>query len=76
MEEHFSKRCKNILLSCKAYMEGAPVGSPFTDEKNDKATQNGSSTGFKIMLAKLYPKLVEAFEDKGMNCSNLLDQSE
>lgn len=80
VEEHFSKRCKHILLSCKAYMEGAPVGSSsaFVNEKDDQApNKNGSSTGFKIMLAKLYPKLVEAFEDKGMDCSDLsLDQSE
>lgn len=60
MEEHFERRSQHILTACKAYIEGAPVGC----DKTEHGHQNGSSTGFKIMLSKLFPKLVEAFSDK------------
>ncbi|KAL0321242.1 UNVERIFIED_CONTAM: putative ubiquitin-conjugating enzyme E2 24 [Sesamum radiatum] len=74
VDEHFSRRSRNILLACKAYMQGAPIGHPFNSENAEQETQKGSSTGFKIMLSKLYSRLVEAFLDKGFNCSNLPDQ--
>ena len=48
-------------------MEGAPVGFE-TSIKHEK----GNSTGFKIMLAKLFPKLVEAFTDKGIDCRRFI----
>lgn len=76
VEEHFSQRCKHILSSCKAYMEGAPVGCDLGNEKFEQGAKNGSSKGFKIMLAKLFPKLVEAFADKGMDCTGFSVQSE
>lgn len=69
VEEHFSRRSKYILQACNAYMEGIPVGCAFGHTKDEQETQKGSSTGFKIMLAKLLPKLVEAFSDNGINCS-------
>ncbi|XP_059670872.1 probable ubiquitin-conjugating enzyme E2 24 [Cornus florida] len=71
VEEHFSRRSKYILLACKAYMEGAPVGYAFGCEKSGEENQQGSSTGFKIMLAKLIPRLVEAFSDKGIDCGQI-----
>ncbi|CAI9756477.1 unnamed protein product [Fraxinus pennsylvanica] len=71
---HFKGRCKNILLACKAYMEGAPIGYPFGDSKTKHEYQRGSSTGFKIMLGKLFPKLVEAFSNDGVDCSQMLDK--
>ncbi|KAL0407372.1 UNVERIFIED_CONTAM: putative ubiquitin-conjugating enzyme E2 24 [Sesamum latifolium] len=74
VDEHFSRRSRNILLACKAYMQGAPIGHPFNSENAEQETQKGSSTGFKIMLSKLYSRLVEAFLDKGFDCSNLPDQ--
>ncbi|XP_073048105.1 probable ubiquitin-conjugating enzyme E2 24 [Primulina eburnea] len=61
VKEHFSQRSSSILLACNAYMEGAPVGYPFSSRETEQENQKGSSTGFKIMLGKLYPKLVEAF---------------
>lgn len=33
----------------------------------------GSSTGFKIMLAKLLPKLAEALSGQGMDCSKFIE---
>ncbi|PSS24639.1 Ubiquitin-conjugating enzyme E2 24 [Actinidia chinensis var. chinensis] len=73
VEEHFNERAKYILLACKAYMEGAPVGCAFGYRKCEQENQHGSSMGFKIMLSKLLPKLVEAFSDKGIDCSQYAD---
>lgn len=67
VKEHFARRSQHILSACKAYMEGAPVGFE-TIVKHEK----GNSTGFKIMLAKLFPKLVEAFTDKGIDCRQFI----
>ncbi|XVF40495.1 hypothetical protein PTKIN_Ptkin01aG0118000 [Pterospermum kingtungense] len=70
VKEHFSRRAEVILSACNAYMEGAPVG--FTLECSGNGHDEsfkGSSTGFKIMLAKLFPKLVEAFSSQGIDCS-------
>lgn len=68
MEEHFSQHSKYILLACKAYMEGAAVGTASGCKENGE-NSHGCSMGFKIMLAKLFPKLVEAFASKGIDCS-------
>ncbi|KAK4754438.1 hypothetical protein SAY87_002542 [Trapa incisa] len=69
--EHFGDRYKSILLSCKQYLEGAPVRSSpvrgIVEEQH--GDHEGRSMGFKIMLMKLYPKLIEAFENKGFDCS-------
>ncbi|KAI8525527.1 hypothetical protein RHMOL_Rhmol13G0237200 [Rhododendron molle] len=73
VQEHFSRRWENILLACKAYMEGASVGCDFGYTKGEQENQRGSSTGFKIMLSKLFPKLVEAFSGMGIDCSQYVD---
>ncbi|XP_022715879.1 probable ubiquitin-conjugating enzyme E2 24 [Durio zibethinus] len=70
VKEHFSRRAEIILSACNAYMEGVPVGFALESGGNGHDVNfKGSSTGFKIMLAKLYPKLVEAFSDQGIDCS-------
>ncbi|KAI8567686.1 hypothetical protein RHMOL_Rhmol02G0141000 [Rhododendron molle] len=75
VEEHFSQRSKDILSACKAYMEGAPVGFAFGYRNSEQENQQGSSMGFKIMLSKLFPKLVEAFAIKGIACSQYVDSA-
>ena len=55
-------------------MRGALIGNPFECGKGDEEVQRGSSTGFKILLAKLYSRLVETFSDKGIDTSDFLDQ--
>lgn len=51
-------------------MYGAPVGFALEHVLNGHDESfKGSSTGFKIMLAKLFPKLVEAFSSHGIDCS-------
>lgn len=69
VEEHFRKRSQHILLACKAYLEGASIGCGKTEHENQK----GTSAGFRIMLAKLVPRLVEAFSDKGIDCSQFVE---
>ncbi|KAL5730378.1 (E3-independent) E2 ubiquitin-conjugating enzyme [Ranunculus cassubicifolius] len=71
VEQHFRRRSHSILLACNAYMDGAPVGCAIGSGAEG---QQSSSTGFKIMLAKLFPKLVSGFTDKGIDCSQFLGQ--
>lgn len=73
IEEHLRQRAEYIVSAYKAYMEGAPVAYPFGCGQIEHETQQGSSTGFKIMLGKLFPKLVEAFSAKGIDCSQFTD---
>ncbi|XP_057949776.1 probable ubiquitin-conjugating enzyme E2 24 [Malania oleifera] len=69
VEEHFRRRSQHIILACKAYMEGAAVGCASGQGKMEQpGSRRGSSMGFKIMLAKLLPRLVEAFSEKGIDC--------
>ncbi|KAK9051708.1 hypothetical protein SSX86_028336 [Deinandra increscens subsp. villosa] len=68
VEEHFRKHCAHILMSCKAYLEGVPVGCAFESPYLEAEGRTVNSTGFKIMLSKLVPKLVEAFTTKGFDC--------
>lgn len=71
VDQHFRKRSRDILSACRAYMQGAIVGYPFFSSGNKNAeqeTQKGSSTGFKIILGKLLPMLMEAFSEKGFDC--------
>ncbi|XP_015890104.1 probable ubiquitin-conjugating enzyme E2 24 [Ziziphus jujuba] len=69
VEEHFSQRSENILMACQAYMEGAPVGCAAGFSKTENEHQTGGSTGFKIMVGKLFVKFLEVFSEKGINCS-------
>ncbi|KAK7246508.1 hypothetical protein RIF29_41377 [Crotalaria pallida] len=73
VEEHFRQRSQYILLACKAYLEGVPIGCAVGSEKPEDENQKGTSTGFKIMLAKLLPKLVEAFSGKEIDCSQFIE---
>ncbi|XWS18390.1 hypothetical protein CRYUN_Cryun32bG0039400 [Craigia yunnanensis] len=70
VKEHFNTRAKIILSACNAYMEGAPLGFALECGGNGHDENfKGSSTGFKIMISKLFSKLVEAFSDQGIDCS-------
>ena len=67
VKEHFSRHAGIILSACNAYMEGAPLGFALDcGENGHDENFKGSSTGFKIMLAKIFPKLLEAFSDQGI----------
>ncbi|KAI4368165.1 hypothetical protein MLD38_016752 [Melastoma candidum] len=68
VDEHFGNCFRDILLACKDYIGGAPVGFP--SGNGNHGLENNcigrSSTGFKIMLAKLQASLTDAFVEKGM----------
>lgn len=70
VQEHFRARCPNILGACKEYINGAPVGLVSNrNHENDNGSSSSSSnnsTGFKIMVSKLYDKLIEAFTHEGI----------
>ncbi|KAJ9566490.1 hypothetical protein OSB04_002456 [Centaurea solstitialis] len=68
VEEHFRRHCTYILMTCKAYVQGVPVGYAFEGEYTEPTYQTKSSTGFRIALSKLFPKLVEAFSAKDLVC--------
>ncbi|KAF6141984.1 hypothetical protein GIB67_037952 [Kingdonia uniflora] len=70
VEEHFRSRSHSILLACEAYMDGAPVGWGTAEGE----TRKSCSTGFKIMLAKLFPKLVAGFMASGIDCRQFLER--
>lgn len=55
-------------------MRGAPIGHVLDSGKAEQGVEKGSSTGFKILLAKLYSRLVKTFSDKGIDCSDFSDQ--
>ncbi|XP_024983922.1 probable ubiquitin-conjugating enzyme E2 24 [Cynara cardunculus var. scolymus] len=73
VEEHFRRRCTYILMACKAYVQGVPIGYAFKGEYTEPIGQTKSSTGFKIALSKLFPKLVEAFSIKGFDCADHME---
>ncbi|WOL14577.1 putative ubiquitin-conjugating enzyme E2 24 isoform X2 [Canna indica] len=73
--EHFTRTSHHILSACKAYLEGAQVGHAHEngDEEETNKCQINCSTGFKIMLTKLFPKLVSGFSERGIGCTQFLD---
>ncbi|KAI3994804.1 hypothetical protein MKX01_037355 [Papaver californicum] len=75
VDEHFRHRSHSILQACKEYMDGTPVGCAFGHGRrfDQEETQTCNSMGFKIMLTKLFPKLVLGFVNKGINCSQFLE---
>ncbi|KAL1541174.1 putative ubiquitin-conjugating enzyme E2 23 [Salvia divinorum] len=66
--EHFRKRGPYILKACDAYMNGNLIGSLAKDASASDSITNFNSVGFKLMLAKLLPKLVYALNDVGAMC--------
>ncbi|KAL9265212.1 putative ubiquitin-conjugating enzyme E2 23 [Drosera capensis] len=69
VKEHFKRRGYYILRACDAYMKGYLIGSLSDDASiTDKSDENATSVGFKLMLAKLVPKLFLALSDLGAEC--------
>ncbi|KAL0542818.1 hypothetical protein IC582_017896 [Cucumis melo] len=73
VEEHFRRRYQHILAACRAYMEGTPVGSDYQRGTTKPENPNQSSTGFKIMLAKIFPRLIKTFSSKGFDCTQFME---
>jgi ubiquitin-conjugating enzyme E2 O len=69
VKEHFACRAPHILEACDAYLGGDLVGhARDAMYVSDDGCKN-CSTGFKIMLGKLLPKLVAAFSGAGIPCN-------
>ncbi|XP_051144477.1 probable ubiquitin-conjugating enzyme E2 23 [Andrographis paniculata] len=68
--EHFRKRGRYILKACDAYMKGHLIGSLAKDASviSDTNNTNTNSVGFKLMLAKIVPKLFTALTEVGAEC--------
>ncbi|XP_020578764.1 probable ubiquitin-conjugating enzyme E2 24 isoform X2 [Phalaenopsis equestris] len=73
VKEHFVEHAHDILLACKAYMDGAPVGS-YGSGMGSKDSCRNNSAGFRIMLVKIFPMLVSSFAAKGIDCSQFINQ--
>lgn len=69
VKDHFRSRGHCILKACKAYMEGCMIGSLTKDASpTGKSTEHLSSVGFKLMLAKILPRLISALSELGLDC--------
>ncbi|XXG40368.1 hypothetical protein AAC387_Pa01g1103 [Persea americana] len=69
VKQHFQRRGYYILKACNAYMDGCLVGSLTKDAcRSDRSGKNSNSVGFKLMLAKIMPKLVTALSEVGADC--------
>ncbi|KAL0910360.1 hypothetical protein M5K25_021336 [Dendrobium thyrsiflorum] len=75
VEEHFAEHALDILIACKAYMDGARVGSYGSGMRAEDSRKNNSA-GFRIMLAKILPMLVSSFAAKGIDCSQFINQDD
>ncbi|KAJ8452965.1 hypothetical protein Cgig2_014728 [Carnegiea gigantea] len=69
VKEHFRQHGYYILKACDAYMKGYLIGSLSRDASvTDKSEANATSVGFKLMLAKIVPKLITALSEVGADC--------
>ncbi|KAJ7967139.1 Ubiquitin-conjugating enzyme [Quillaja saponaria] len=69
VEEHFKRRGYCILKACDAYMKSCLIGSLTKDATmSGKSNQNSNSVGFKLMLAKIAPKLFSVLTEVGADC--------
>lgn len=58
-----------ILKACDAYMKGFLIGSLRKDASiSSHSSANSNSVGFKLMLAKIVPKLFLALKEIGVEC--------
>ncbi|XP_057517723.1 probable ubiquitin-conjugating enzyme E2 23 [Amaranthus tricolor] len=69
VKEHFKQRGYYILKACDAYMKGYLIGSLAKDASlTERSEANATSVGFKLMLAKIVPKLITALHSIGAEC--------
>lgn len=57
-----------ILKACDTYMKGFLIGSLRKDASNSSNSANSNSVGFKLMMAKIVPKLFLALNEIGVEC--------
>ncbi|KAM7258672.1 hypothetical protein ACFE04_014413 [Oxalis oulophora] len=67
IKDHFKQRGYYILKACDAYKKGCLIGSLSKDASND-GIADSTSVGFKLMLAKIVPKLFLSLKEVGADC--------
>lgn len=72
VKEHFTQRSHRILLACKSYLNGGEIGCDLEHRKLASGCYKSCSAGCKIMLAKLFPKMIAGFTGSGIDCSEFL----
>ncbi|XP_071701637.1 probable ubiquitin-conjugating enzyme E2 23 [Rutidosis leptorrhynchoides] len=73
VKEHFRERGYYILKACDAYMKCYLIGSLSEDASIcETSIANANSVGFKLMLAKIVPKLLSALNEVGANCHEFM----
>ncbi|CAL4906458.1 unnamed protein product [Urochloa decumbens] len=72
IRDHFHRRGQHILIACEAYQqEGCSVGTLDGEAVATEASKDRScSVGFRLALAKVVPRLVEAFSGIGVQGRN------
>ncbi|CAA7403507.1 unnamed protein product [Spirodela intermedia] len=65
VDHHFRTRGHYILKACDAYVKGCAVGSLTNDAEETTNSDGRSSTGFKLILEKITPKLFAALCEAG-----------
>lgn len=63
--EHFRIRAHKILRACKAYVEGAKVGSVITGSVENDSSELQSSSVFRATLSKMMNLLITNFTKNG-----------
>uniref|UniRef100_K3ZDX7 UBC core domain-containing protein n=1 Tax=Setaria italica TaxID=4555 RepID=K3ZDX7_SETIT len=58
VRDHFHRRGQHVLRACEAYLDGCLVG---TLDGEGSGARRPCSAGFRLALAKVVPRLVEAF---------------
>jgi len=72
---HFRKYGRNILVACRAYLEGAQVGCLAGDGVQDVDEGDKScSVRFKQSLKRLFEELLMEFTAKGADCDKFLNE--
>ncbi|CAL5093426.1 unnamed protein product [Urochloa decumbens] len=76
VRDHFCRRGQHVLRACEAYLhEGCPVGTLDGEAIATETSKDRScSVGFKLALANVVPRLVEAFTEVGARTSNEVDR--
>nr|CAB3480899.1 unnamed protein product [Digitaria exilis]CAB3482900.1 unnamed protein product [Digitaria exilis] len=63
---HFRRRGRRILRACEAYVDGCTIGSLDGEAcPTELSKERPSSAGFRLALANIIPRLVEAFKEIG-----------
>ena len=74
---HFRKHGRNVLVACKAYLDGAQVGCLAGNGVQDVDEGDTScSLKFKTSLKRLFEELLKELAAKGADCGKFVPEKE